>query len=182
MQEPTLRKPEPPEAGNPSRQHAKGAGGSVREEAMKLIYKKGDVTDAVEPAIMHGCNAQGVMGSGVAAAIRTKFPNAYLEYRDAYGRFPGLVLGRIVGMATGGKVILNAITQDKFGPYRRQVNYEAVYLALEEANRIALRRSLHAIAMPRIGAGLGGGNWNIIAAMIEETSTEYQPVIYDYEP
>ena len=34
---------------------------------------------------------------------------------------------------------------------------------------MAKRKGLTAVAMPRIGAGLGGGNWRIIEAMIEET-------------
>ena len=39
---------------------------------MKIIYKQGDLLEAEEVVIVHGCNAQGVVGSGVALAIRNK--------------------------------------------------------------------------------------------------------------
>jgi O-acetyl-ADP-ribose deacetylase (regulator of RNase III) len=145
---------------------------------MKIIYKKGDVTEASEDAIVHGCNAQGVMGSGVAAAIRTKFPEAYQTYRNKHEKF-GLMVGELVPGFSNGKTIVNAITQQDFGTHRRQVDYEGIYKALETLNLGCIRAEITAVAFPRIGAGLGGGNWRVIEAMIEETSTNYQPVVYD---
>lgn len=41
----------------------------------------GDVTAPIRGIIGHGVNCQGVMGSGVALAIRNKFPKAYDEYK-----------------------------------------------------------------------------------------------------
>lgn len=41
----------------------------------------GDVTAPIRGIIGHGVNCQGVMGSGVALAIRNKFPKAYEEYK-----------------------------------------------------------------------------------------------------
>jgi ribosome-binding factor A len=41
----------------------------------------GDVTAPIRGIIGHGVNCQGVMGSGVAWAIRNKFPKAYEEYK-----------------------------------------------------------------------------------------------------
>lgn len=148
---------------------------------MKIIYKKGDVTQADEPVIVHGCNALGVMGGGVAKSIRDKFPKAYQLYRNEYERF-GLRLGTLIdGGESGGKRIIHAITQGSYGTDRRQVNYESVYRCFEALNAFASRARADAIAMPRIGAGLGGGHWPIIATIIEETATAYQPVVYDYE-
>ena len=51
---------------------------------MKIVYKVGDITEAPEVVIVHGCNTQGAMGSGVAKAIRRKYPWAYEAYIDAY--------------------------------------------------------------------------------------------------
>ena len=51
---------------------------------MDILYKQGDLTQAEEYIIAHGCNAQGKMGSGVAKAIRREFPQAYSYYRSAY--------------------------------------------------------------------------------------------------
>lgn len=43
---------------------------------MKIIYKKGSFLDGDERFKMHGCNAQGVMGSGAALEVKMKFPSA----------------------------------------------------------------------------------------------------------
>ena len=39
-----------------------------------------DLLNSPDRIIVHGCNAQGVMGAGVAKAIRTKYPEAYSNY------------------------------------------------------------------------------------------------------
>jgi O-acetyl-ADP-ribose deacetylase (regulator of RNase III) len=37
------------------------------------------------------------------------------------------------------------------------------------------------IAMPQIGAGLGGGDWNVIAAIIESELKNVKPYVYVLE-
>ncbi|ESQ88967.1 hypothetical protein ABAC460_14395 [Asticcacaulis sp. AC460] len=49
---------------------------------MKIIYKTGDLLEAPERVICHGCNAQGVMGSGIAVPIRNRYPMVFKAYRD----------------------------------------------------------------------------------------------------
>jgi O-acetyl-ADP-ribose deacetylase (regulator of RNase III) len=149
---------------------------------MKIIYKIGDVTEAEEPTILHGCNAQGRMNSGVAKAIREKFPEAYEIYK-IYETKIGLSLGMVCGNRSKNKFILNAITQDQDGKDRkRYVCYEAVATALERINcTFDFCNKPRIIAMPKIGAGLGGGNWKIISTIIEETLTDIQPVVYTME-
>lgn len=153
---------------------------------MEILYKTGDVTAATERVIVHGCNAQGVMGSGVAAAIRRRFPQAFAQYREHFEDI-GLPLGHIVWAFTSdGYAIGNMITQEYFGhDGARYVDYEAVLKSFTFLNQ-AMGRPLFdnygsAVAMPRIGAGLGGGDWKRIAGIIEATSTNYQPVVYGLE-
>ena len=47
---------------------------------MKIEYVVGDFIDGSEDTILHGCNAQGVMGRGAALAIKTRLPWAFAEY------------------------------------------------------------------------------------------------------
>ena len=67
---------------------------------MKIIYKSGDVVEAQETYIAHGCNCQGKMGKGVAMGIKDKFPKAYRDYRDAYVDV-GLILGDVIVSSVG---------------------------------------------------------------------------------
>ncbi len=82
---------------------------------MKIVTKTGNLMDVTEGHIVHGCNAQGVMGSGVALAVKNKYPGAFDDYRAIY-EDEGLELGLPYPyMPTPNLVIWNAITQEWFG-------------------------------------------------------------------
>lgn len=130
---------------------------------------EGNLLDISEGIIVHGCNARGVMGSGIALEVKTRYPAAYEKYvafKDL------LVLGSIVPVEVEpNKWIVNGITQDGFGrDGRKYVDYQAiadVFLHTVELQQM-LKNNLP-IAFPRIGAGLGGGNWSVIKTIIDET-------------
>ena len=48
-----------------------------------MEYINGDITNETSGLIIHGCNAQGRMGSGVALAIKKKWPIVYTMYKKA---------------------------------------------------------------------------------------------------
>jgi O-acetyl-ADP-ribose deacetylase (regulator of RNase III) len=88
-------------------------------------------------------------------------------------------MGTIVPVVTNGKVIINAITQHDFGPDgKRYVSYDAVSEAMQEINLYCKAGRYDQVAMPQIGAGLGGGDWTVIEAIIESELTDVQPVVY----
>jgi len=142
---------------------------------MHIIYKTGDLLQCDENIIAHGCNAQGVMGAGVAKAIKEKYPGSYEYYR--YMWHHGMLRpGSILTYQESDKMIVHMITQPTFGRGPEvYVKYEAVKSCIEELNRTFTG---HSVAMPKIGAGLGGGDWDEIARIIERESTHFQPVVY----
>lgn len=150
-----------------------------------LIYKTGDLTQADEFIIAHGCNAQGVMGSGVAKAIRAKWPSAYSCYRRHFEE-DSLRLGDVIYAPCGEKIIANCITQEFYGRQKNKiyVNYSAIRICMVKINdfvaevkRIQRLEGL-AVAMPMIGAGLGGGDWSKIANIIKDESDHFYPIVY----
>lgn len=150
-----------------------------------LIYKTGDLLEAEEPIILHGCNARGVMGSGVAKAVRAKYPEAYDDYMAMHdGR--GLKLGNVywtwLDYPTGLRIVGNAITQANYGRGGNQyVDYDAIKTVfLWTKDFITHNDALpeRPIAIPRIGAGLGGGDWDTIAEIIETTMDDIPVVVY----
>lgn len=150
---------------------------------MKTIYKKGNLLNAEESIIMHGCNAQGVMGSGVAVQIRRKFPSAYHTYlwmQEVYGLYLGdISIDTAISSCDNARpvTIINAITQEFYGrDGRKYASYDAIAKAAEKVNgRFALER----IAIPKIGAGLGGGNWQVIESILENHAPDIQWVVYE---
>jgi O-acetyl-ADP-ribose deacetylase (regulator of RNase III) len=149
---------------------------------MEIEYRHGNLLTATERVLIHGCNAQGAMGSGVAKFLRDKYPKAYADYRREYDAM-GLTLGTIVWSAqdTHEKHLVgNAITQEFAGnkPNNRYVSYDAIASVIEEIDTMAMDGAFDAVAMPLIGAGLAQGRWPIIRSIIETHSTAFQPVVY----
>lgn len=145
---------------------------------MKIEYRQGNLFDTDILHIAHGCNAQGVMGSGVARIVKEQYFDAYKFYAEQYDEH-GLKLGDVQFVPANGKVIVNAVTQHLYGKTGdRFVNYEAVAECMHTINRVLVQSKETHIAMPQIGAGLGGGNWQVIEAIIESEMTDIQPVVY----
>lgn len=158
---------------------------------MPIEYRRGDFINSREQVLVHGCNAQGVMGRGAALGIKTRLPFAYEGYRHIY-ETRGLVLGDIVW--TLKRIIVgNMITQEDWrsehAAQGRNVDYDAVRSCFRKLNEwaqntqhghieIANITPVERVAMPKIGAGLGGGAWDEIAAIIEEESVCFRPVVY----
>lgn len=137
----------------------------------------GDLLDVVDGVIAHGCNCQGVMGSGVAKAIRDVYPKAYDVYRTAYlethkryGKTNYLPLGDIVPVQVTDKLtVVNLLTQEHFGRTgMRYVSYDAIERAFVSLAHFCVEKGHDTVNIPLIGAGLGGGNWRIISTIIEE--------------
>lgn len=130
----------------------------------------GNVLDIKKGIIVHGCNAHGVMGSGIAAQIRKKWPECYEVYRKEYEKGDNyLALGDVIlYTADPGLVIANAITQRDFGsdPEKVYVNYNAVYSAFVTVRSVARWLDLP-VHFPLIGCGLANGNWGKVSASIE---------------
>lgn len=142
----------------------------------EIIYKRGNLINATEFVIAHGCNAQGVMGSGVAKAIRNKWPLAYQAYKEHYEKH-GLFPGEVIWAPVEDKLIANCITQCKYGrDSKRYTEYDAVRECMREIDKFEYREL--GLAMPLIGAGLGGGDWEVIAEIIQEEITHVNPVVY----
>jgi O-acetyl-ADP-ribose deacetylase (regulator of RNase III) len=149
---------------------------------MKIEYRKGNMFDTDIKVIAHGCNAHGVMGSGVARIVRDDWVEAYDQYIAEFKRAADECrdqMGTIVPAVTKGKVIINAITQQDFGRDGiRYVSYDAVSNAMQEINLYCKAGGYDQVALPQIGAGLGGGDWAVIEAIIESELTDVQPVVY----
>lgn len=143
---------------------------------------------AEEDIIAHGCNCQGKMGSGVAKAIRDRFPSAYSQYlglcKSRTNKSSLLGLAQIVAVGYDpNKFVANCFTQEYYGyDSKAYASKEAIRNSLTEVSDFASRYN-YSVALPPIGCGLGGLSWVDIKPLIEEifTSRRVRFSVYDYK-
>lgn len=140
-----------------------------------ILEQNCDLLEYPLDAIGHFCNAQHVMGGGLALRVKTKYP-------DAYKADLATIKGDIKKMGTfsyavlpSNKHIINIYTQYNFGYGTRHTNYEYVYNGLTAVNEFLITNGLQTFGLPKnAGCRLGGGDWRIIRSIIE--------VIFDKSP
>lgn len=140
-----------------------------------IKYIQGDLLEAPQKVIVHQCNCQGVMGSGVAFQIRRKYPSVYNVYMKGLSHSK---LGDFIPAKVDGKIFINLLGQDHFLPRGVcHTDYAAVRKALESLKDYCDDD----LAMPKIGCGLGGGDWKIMSALIEEIFTDRDVYVYEWK-
>jgi O-acetyl-ADP-ribose deacetylase (regulator of RNase III) len=134
-----------------------------------IQVRHGDMLQLKRGILVHGCNARGAMGAGIAAAIKKRFPAAYKVYRSEYERV-GLTLGTITFAEVEPElVIVNAVTQDDWrrpDPTTILADYDAIEAAFIQVRTLAEDRRL-SVHFPLIGCGLAGGKWEDVSPRIE---------------
>lgn len=150
-----------------------------------IKFVEGDLLKATENIIVHQVNCQGVMGSGLAKQIRSKYPIVYQEYVKLCSRFTDNknLLGAVqMVKVSDGQVVVNLFGQYNYGREKMQyTDYEALSSGLLEIKNTAKRHQV-SVALPQnIGCALGGGNWDIVYKMIESIFYDYNVTIYKLE-
>ena len=149
-----------------------------------IHYVKGNLLDSNCDYICHQVNCQGRMGSGIAKQIREKFPEVYESYMELCTYFtPDTLLGTIDIVGTDHYPEVISIFGQLSCGYdgKRYTSYDAFADALLQIKE-SIPYGLH-IGFPKnIGCGLGGGNWKIISALIEEIlGQDYEVYIYEWD-
>ncbi len=142
---------------------------------------EGNLIDLAEQghfnAIVHGCNCFHTMGSGIAKEIKDRYPPAYAvdigqTIKGDKRKLGGFTYTIVQGPAPlyWRFTIINAYTQYRYGKDGPHVNYDAVCSVFKGIQK---NFPVHySIGYPKIGAGLAGGNWDIIQAIINKELTK----------
>ena len=120
--------------------------------------------------IVHGCNCFHTMGGGIALQICKTWPQVYgVDCTTIYGDRKKLGTISSIDISNDNSLltVVNAYTQFRFGR-GKQVSYEAIRDCFRK-----IKKSYHdrKIGIPMIGAGLAGGDWDIISDIIEKEMT-----------
>ena len=127
---------------------------------------KGNILEADVDTLVNTVNTVGVMGKGIALQFKQAFPRNYELYRRACERGE-LVPGRMFVVATdrlsNPRLIINFPTKRHWKGKSRLEDIETGLVDLIEVIR---RESIRGIAIPPLGCGSGGLDWDEVRPRI----------------
>lgn len=140
---------------------------------MCIKYIKGDLLQSNCQLLCHGVNCSGGFGSGLAGQIAKKYPRVRELYYKKYN-YEGWQLGEVQFVRIKNSLfIANCATQKYYGRGVQQyVDYNAIETCLREVFSFANENQL-SVGLPKIGCGLGGGDWLIVKELINKLSVIY---------
>ena len=140
----------------------------------------GDLLQSNLPLIAHQTNCLGVMGAGIAKAIKNKWSIVYTQYVDKcrHYNYSKDLLGKCQVCVTEDKPI--KFVANLFGEYsftesvapfeNRHTDYDALKKSLLHLKAICENTEITEIGIPyKLGCGLAGGDWNgVVYPMLQE--------------
>lgn len=156
-----------------------------------ITYTNGDATvpqvnDGIR-LIIHICNDIGAWGRGFVLAISKKWSAPEMEYKNwakENNEESPFKLGQTQFVQVEPTIIIaNMIAQKGLRKFagERVVQYDALESCLNiVATKCLDLTSPISIHAPRIGTGLGGGNWNDIELILTRTLKDIPVFIYDF--
>lgn len=145
---------------------------------MTVVHLEGNIFNTLQPSIGHGVNTRGFMGSGIAKTVRELYPSVYQEYRT-YCHTIGLHGGELLPLRAkefegpGERWIMNIASQEAEG---RNAKYTFLETALEKTFEWVSAAGHSGLALPQIGSGIGGLEWNDALAIIENRASHYPEI------
>lgn len=152
-----------------------------------INYLKQDITLLTGPAIiMHGVNCQKAMGSGVAKALYTKWPEVRAKYMSLDKEDMRLGMYQAISPPRErirlDPIIVNCFTQEYYGTDKKQyANADAIRTCLDKVcYRLAIPLRITNIYLPKIGCGLGGLDWEKdVKPILEEVAAYYKELTFN---
>lgn len=115
--------------------------------------------------LVNPVNCVGAIGRGLAVQFRTKFPTMAKHYTEDCKRYKLYKPGDCIMYNENGTIIANLATENH---YRYGAKKEYIAKSLENLRSHMEQAGYTSVAIPRIGCGLGGLDWNEIRPLILE--------------
>jgi O-acetyl-ADP-ribose deacetylase (regulator of RNase III) len=148
-----------------------------------IKYVTGNILDSNAQALVNTVNTVGVMGKGVALQFKKAYPNNFKAYVEACEA--GLIeVGKVfvtkdANTVSGDKIIINFPTKTD---WRKPSEYIFIEKGLDDLVRIIHAYKIESIALPPLGAGNGGLNWERVKDIIEAKLGNQAIMVFVYEP
>lgn len=147
-----------------------------------IEYTSGNILFANVEALVNTVNCVGVMGRGIALQFKNAYPENFKAYAAACQRQevrPGHMFIFPTGELANPKYIINFPTKRHWRGKSRVQDIDAGLIDLVNTIR---RHNIRSIAIPPLGSGLGGLEWDDVKPRIEtalQTLPEVKVLVYE---
>lgn len=137
--------------------------------------------DGEYEAIVHGCNCFCTMGAGIAKKIKQEFPVAYaVDQETIAGDKSKLGTYTFAHDPRYNVTVVNGYTQYYYRSKTSDVDYSAIQRVFAGMNEDPMFQG-KAIGIPKIGAGLAGGDWEVIRKIINSVTPDLDIEVVAYK-
>jgi O-acetyl-ADP-ribose deacetylase (regulator of RNase III)/uncharacterized protein YwgA len=148
-----------------------------------IQYITGNILDSNAKALVNTVNTMGVMGKGIALQFKKAYPNNYKAYEKA-SKSEEVKVGKMFvtldsNITTGERIIINFPTKTN---WRKPSEYKYIEDGLDNLVEVINDKQIKSIAIPPLGAGNGGLNWEKVKKLIEQKLGHLNIDIFVYEP
>lgn len=147
-----------------------------------IEYKNGNLLEDSAEALINTVNTVGVMGKGIALQFKQAYPEVFREYKKACDKGE-VQVGKMHVVPTnalvGPKYIINFPTKRHWKEKSKMIY---ITEGLKNLKEVIEELDIHSIALPPLGCGNGGLDWEEVKHHIEETFKESTYDVHVYEP
>ena len=147
-----------------------------------IVYLRGNLLEDDAQALVNTVNTVGVMGKGIALQFKQRFPTNFTAYAQAC-RLGQVQTGRMFitepGEFTGPRWVVNFPTKQH---WRDPSRIEWVVDGLQDLRCFVTSNQVLSIALPALGAGLGGLQWSVVREHIEAALSDLPMDVRIFEP
>ena len=129
----------------------------------------GNLLQADVEALVNTVNTVGAMGKGIALQFKQAYPANFEAYRKAVARGdvqPGRMFVFETGLLTNPRTIVNFPTKRH---WRGGSRIEDIDAGLQDLAHVIVTRGIRSIAIPPLGCGNGGRDWDDVRPRILAT-------------
>ncbi len=161
-----------------------GRGGTIENQATMIELTQGNILKADAEALVNTVNCVGFMGKGIALQFKKAYPENFDAYHKACGAAevqPGRMFIFDLHSMLNPKYIVNFPTKRD---WRANSRYEDIESGLKALVVDVRRLGIRSIAVPPLGCGLGGLDWNkalFIRLMDQYASQAYRLTLLEIQ-
>lgn len=147
-----------------------------------IAYLRGNFLDDDAQVLVNTVNVVGVMGKGIALQFKRRFPANFAAYAQAC-RLGQVQTGRMfvteTGELTSPRWVVNFPTKEH---WRDPSRMAWVLDGLQDLRSFLVSNAVPSVAMPALGAGLGGLPWAKVREHINAVLGDLPVDVRVYEP